>query len=94
MSNDLEVIVTLQEFEKERDLEKKMNMMFKAQCAQQLHCKGITEGFNERLASLEVLPRFRKTKIAGGIGIGGGLLLLLAEWTECVKALKDFFGGL
>jgi len=87
MGEDLMVSVTIEEFEQEKSIDKKLNLMFKVLSAQQEGCVTTVEGFDQRIDSLETSRKMNKAKIAGiGIGSGGGAAALIA-------LIKSWFAG-
>ena len=91
MGNNLEIIVSLAEFEAEQDTNKKLNMMFKSHCAQQLHCKEVVDIIHRRIDGISVPKKLNKTKIAG-VGIGGsGLTALIIKGPELLREIGSWF---
>jgi len=61
----------MEEFEQEKSIDKKLNIIFKVVSAQQIRCGEKVSDFSKRIDALETDKKLSKAKMIG-IGIGSG----------------------
>jgi len=70
MSNDIDIKVTMEDFE-HLDHDKKLNLIYRAVSAQQAHCNKTVAKIEDNIRKIDKPIRMNTKKVAG-VGIGSG----------------------
>ena len=72
MGNDIQVTVTHEDFENIKEVDKKLNLIYRVVSAQQTHCRETVKILSDRITDLNV-PKINKVKVGGAVG-GAGII--------------------
>jgi hypothetical protein len=90
MSNNIQVTVTMEDFEKIDDPNKKLNLIYRVVSAQQNHCVTTVERIEKNIKSIST-PQLNTKKVAG-VGVSGGVVgAFVAKCPEIIQAIGDWF---
>jgi hypothetical protein len=93
MSNNINVTVTMQDFEAEQDIHRKLALIYRAVSAQQVHCEETVKLFTQQINDLSAPDpgKLNMTKISGLALGSGGVGALIVNIPEIIKAIGNWF---